>query len=339
MDFLYCPIDEITGSSPNYDCAADYLELGAFFASDSRVLTAGVTSSASMSAESDEEVNNDLDAELSNSEDNLVASTVERIRERRKVLNEAKVAAYPFELDTGGNTLTCTLDPESLGHAAYMLSLVLSNLRALSPILKNPSLHPKETEVVKLRAFFQYFATAALASEIQGCAWSFGFPRPDSSGFIPKLEEICQSLEDGVVEPQPGAPTKPKDDKVDVFAARCHPDGLPGFLLAVAQVATGKDARNKSITGHLDKFKSRWFRTQPVTRFIPYMIMPFTADKDQFRDDVRDGQNVLHRLRVPRRVVEAEHLVQAGERIEGYDRLAEAAEWINGYRQRARQRP
>ena len=303
-----------------------------------------MASSASTSAESDKDVNGDLDAELSNSEDNLVASTVERIKERHKVLNEAKVnevkvTAYPFELDIDGDVLTCTLDPESLGHTAYMLSLVLSNLRALSPILDNSSLHPKENEVAELRAFFQYVATAALASEIQGCAWSFGFPRPDSSGFISKLKKIWEILGDGSVEPQPGAPTRPKDDQVDVFAARCHPDGLPGFLLAVAQVATGKDARNKSITGHLGKFKSRWFRTQPVTSFIPYMIMPFTADKDQFLDDVRDGQNVLHRLRVPRRVVEAKHLVQAGERIEGYDRLAEAAEWIDGYRQRARQRP
>ena len=151
MDFLYCPIDEITGSSPNYDCAADYLELGAFFASDSRVLTAGVTSSASMSAESDEEVNNDLDAELSNSEDNLVASTVERIRERHKVLNEGQVATYPFELDTGGDTLTCRLDPESLGHAAYMLSLILSNLRALSPILKDFCPYPSREEIDQLR--------------------------------------------------------------------------------------------------------------------------------------------------------------------------------------------
>ena len=160
------------------------------------MLTADVASSASTSAESDKDVNNDLDAELSNSEDNLVASTVERIDERHRVLVGA--ASYPFELDTGGDTLTCRPDSESLGHAAYMLSLILSNLRALSPILKDFCPYPSKEEIDQLRAFFQYFATAALASEIQGRAWSFGFPRPDSSDFIPKLEEIWQSLGDGL---------------------------------------------------------------------------------------------------------------------------------------------
>ena len=46
--------------------------------------------------------------------------------------------------------------------------------------------------------------------------------------------------------------------------------------------------------------------------------------------------NVLHRLRVPRRVVEAARLVEAGETIEGYDRLAEAAQWVADYRNRVR---
>ena len=183
--------------------------------------------------------------------------------------------------------------------------------------------------------YFQYFATAALAAEVQGGAWSFGFPRPDGSGFIDELERIWRGLGDGRVEVQAGAPRWPKDDRVDVFAARPHPDGLPGFPLAAAQVATGRDAKDKSLKGHLGVFKSRWFRPQPVTEFVAYVIVPFAKGDEQFVDDVRVMGNVLHRLRVPRRVAEAGRLVEAGVTVEGYDRLAAAVQWVADYRRRA----
>ena len=127
----------------------------------------------------------------------------------------------------------------------------------------------------------------------------------------------------------------PQDDQVDVFVARMHPDNLPGFLLAVAQVATGANWRQKSLRGHLDAFKNRWFGPQPVTDFIPYMVIPFATSENQFIDSVRLMGNVLHRLRVPRRVAEAARLVNDGVTIEGYDRLAEAARWVRDYRGRA----
>ena len=58
----------------------------------------------------------------------------------------------------------------------------------------------------------------------------------------------------------------------------------------------------------------------------------------QFIDDVRVMGNVLHRLRVPRRVAKAAQLVEAGETVEGYDRLTEAVQWVTDYRERARGR-
>lgn len=328
---LYLPMDEVAGTPIDFDRAADYLELTAFFASNSTAVVASeLPRQAGISAIDDYA---DLNEEMQSSEEDLVPSTVRCIENRCKVLS---ASAYPFSLDERDEILTCNLDRDSLGHAAYILSLVLSNLRAVSPILDGSRLHPNPQEVDQLRKFFQYFATAALAAEIHGCAWSFGFPRPDRSGFIKKLTEIWERLEDGWVSPQRGAPTNPKDDQIDVFAARLHPDGLPGFLLAVAQVATGKDANQKSLKGHLDAFKGRWFSPQPVTAFLAYMIVPFAKANDQFFDYVRIMGSVLHRLRVPRRVAEAAELVKAGEMIEGYDRLAEAVQWIASYQDRGR---
>lgn len=334
---LCFPIDEVTGASIDFDRAADYLELTAFFSGHSRALVSDLANQAGIGAADDPA---DLDEEMQRGVEDLVSSTVTRIENRREALGPG---AYPFDLDTRGEILTCNLDrdslgltQDSLGHTAYILSLVLSNLGSLSPILVGSRLHPDEPETGQLRRFFQYFATAALASEIHGSAWSFGFPRPDGTGFLGKLKQIWQTLGDGLVEPQPGAPRQPKDDRIDIFAARPHPDRLPGFLLAAAQVATGADARTKSLKGHIGAFKSRWFARQPVTEFLVYMVVPFARTDDQFLDDVRVMGNVLHRLRVPRRVAEAARLVNAGETIEGYDCLAEAARWVADYRGRGR---
>ena len=327
IDSLYLPIDDVTGASIDTDRAADYVELKAFFSSDSKALVSDLASQAGIGAADDEEM------ESGEGEEDLVSRTVTRIENRCEMLG---ASAYPFSLDERGEILTCEFDRDSFGHAAYILSLVLSNLKAVSPILNESCLHPSDQEVRQLREFFQYFATAALAAEIHGRAWSFGFPRLDGTEFIEKLTQIWERLGDGRVSRQFWASTRPNDDQIDVFAARLHPDGLPGFLLAVAQVATGGNTGQKSLKEYLSSFKKQWFGSQPVTEFLPYMIVPFTLSKVKCFKWVSIMGNVLHRLRVPRRVAEAAELVEAGETIEGYDQLAKAAAWIASYQDRGR---
>ena len=322
------PMDDATGDQIDFDRVADFLELTAFFANNCRALVSDIANQATIGAADDHA---DLDEEMRRGGEEIISGTVVRIEERQSALD----SAYPFALRGDGSILTYVPTQASFGQAAYILSLVLSNLRAVSPILDGSGVHPDDSEVGTLRQYFQYFATAALAAEIRGRAWSFGFPRPDGSGFIAKLTEIWQVLGDGCVEAQAGAPLSAKDDQVDVFAARLHPDRLPGFPIATAQVATGKNAKDKSLRGHLSAFKGRWFARQPVTDFAPYMIVPFARDQDGFVDDVRVMGNVLHRLRVPRRVAEAEELVAANVTVEGYDQLAEAVQWVVDYRSSA----
>ena len=222
MIALTFPADELIGPEADLDRAADFLELAAFFSGDSKALTSELANQAGISAAEDY---SDVDDEMRRGAEDLGSATVSRIETRFHALGHG---AYPYELDDSGNTLTCELEPDSLGHAAYVLSLVLSNLKALSPIPVGSPMHPDQVEEPKIRQYFQYLATSGLAADIQGSAWSFGFPRPDRSGFLDKLTEIWTVLSDGVVGPQRGAPAQPKDDQVDVFAARMHPDGLPG---------------------------------------------------------------------------------------------------------------
>lgn len=331
---LYLPLDEVTvsaasGTEIDFDRAADFLELAAFFSADRLALTSDLAGEASIGASEDHV---DLDEEMQYGEEELVDSTVNRIDERQQALGRS----YPFDLDNQGEVLYFLPEDRLIGQTAYLLCLILSNLKSVSTVLTNSDLHPSTSEVRILRNNFQHFATAALAAEIGGKAWSFGFPRPDRSGFISKLKEIWTELADGQVDAQVGAPTKPKDDRIDVFAAKLYRDRLPGFLFAAAQVATGTNMREKSpLKGHLTAFKGRWFGSQPVTEILAYMIVPFAIPNDQFVDDVRTMGNVLHRLRVPLRVAEAEELVSVGVSIEGYDQLVEASRWLADYRTRA----
>jgi hypothetical protein len=325
---LYFPADELVGADINADLAADFIELSAFFAPSGKALFTDLVAAAEIGGDG---AYADVDEEIRTREEivGLATATVER---RRGLLG----SAYPFELVDGGYALAVSGTP-TLGGGCYWLCLILSHLRAVSPVLENSNLHPSEEEVIQLRRHFQAYATAAMAAEVNGHAWSFGFPRPDGSGFFQKLHGIWAVLKDGEPndEGEAGAPAKPKDDQLDVIAARMHRDGGPGFLCAFAQVASGDGWKAKPIRDHVQKvFFKRWFGRQPVTDALVYQVIPFSRSADEFRDDCLVLGNVLHRDRMPLRVDEAQALVPLGVQIEAFSELPAMLEWMVGYRGR-----
>lgn len=323
---LYFPSDDFSSADKDYDLAADYLELSAFFSQNNQALTSDLINASEISAEDDY---SDVNEEVIDREE-IVSAAVKRISSRATILGEV----YPFKIDDNGDVLYFNgIDNLSLGCASYLLCLILSHLKSVSPVLTASSAYPSDSDIILLRRYFQYFATAAMAAEIGGGAWSFGHPRPDQSGFIQKLEEIWGVIRDGKIEIDSSAPTHPQDDQIDIFAWRGHPDNLPGFLFAGAQVATGKNWKDKSIKSHLRSvFWDRWFGKQPVSQMVCYHIIPFTRPDSLFRDDVTVLGNVLHRLRVPYRVQEAESLQSLGVQIEAFNELPNAVDWIKNYR-------
>ena len=327
---VYLPSDEFGDSSePDLDLAADYLELNALFSKDGQSLSELIVDALEVTAETEFV---DVDDEMKNREE-IAAGAVARMSSRKRVLAES----YPFDIDDDGDVIFFTGEQPNLGQTAYLVSLILSNLKAVSPLLVNNDVHPTAEEVRRLRQYFQYLATAAIAAEVGGPAWSFGFPRPDGTGFFKKLSEVWGSLRDGKVGADPSAPPDPKDDQVDIFAWREQKDGLPGFLLVAAQVATGRNWKEKSIKGHVASvFASRWFNPIPVTTMVAYHVIPFARPDEKFRDDVLVLGNVLHRLRVPYRVSEAASLVPNGVAVEAFDLLGDASEWVRSYVERAR---
>ena len=327
---VYLPTDEFTGSAkPNLDLAADYLELKAFLSRDCQAFSQDIVDAMELSADGEFD---DLDEEMRVRED-IASGAINRMALRQRPLKES----YPFKIDKAGGVVTFEAEEPSLGQAAYVVSLVLSNLKPVTPLLQASEIYPSDQDVRTLRLYFQYFATAAIAAELGGPAWSFGHPRPDGTGFIAKLTMIWNVLKDGTVSPDPSAPHQPQDDQIDVFARREQRDELPGFLLAAGQVATGKEWKEKSIKAHVaGTFYQRWFGHSPVTRLIPYHIIPFARPDDLFRDDVLVLGNILHRLRLPYRVDEASQLVAKGISIEAFDKLSAAIDWVKGYGNLAR---
>ena len=327
---LYLPSDEFDDSpQPDLDLAADYLELNALFSKDGQSFSEYIVDALERTAETDF---TDVDEEIKNREE-IASGAVARMSSRKRILAES----YPFDIDDDGSVILFTGEHLDLGQTAYIVSLILSNLRSVSPLLVANDVHPTGEEVRRLRQYFQYLATAAIAAEVGGPAWSFGFPRPDGTGFWTKLSEIWGSLRDGRVGADPSAPPDPKDDQIDIFAWREQKDGLPGFLLVAAQVATGRNWKEKSIRGHVERvFAPRWFNPIPVTAMVAYHVIPFARPDEKFRDDVLVLGNVLHRLRVPFRVRESGSLVPNGIGVEAFNLLSGASEWVHCYVERAR---
>ena len=318
---VYLPTDEFTGGVPDLDLAADYLELVAFLSEDRQSFGQDIVDALEQASDGDFD---DVDHEIRHRE-TISTGAVNRIAFRKRILKKS----YPFRVDRGGDVVSFETGDLSFGQAAYLLSLVLSNLTTITPVLSGSDREPTSKQVAQMRIHFQYFATAALAAEVVGPAWSFGHPRPDGTGFLKKLKAIWATIKDGRVEPRGSAPTRPQDDQVDVFARREQRDELPGFVLAAAQVATGKNWREKSILAHATKgFYGRWFSQEPVTRLVPFHVIPFNCSDVEMEDHVLNLGNVLHRLRVPHRVDEAEELVKRNVPVEAYDKLGEAVDLI-----------
>lgn len=327
---IYLPYDELQGRGvPNLDVAADYLELRACLSEGRQSYCSDIVDALELHADSEYP---DVESEM-RSRESVAEDALRRMESRIRALEEA----YPFELDPDGMAVNFTGKETNLGEAAYLVSLLLSNLRTMSPLLDGTVFHPSESEERDLRKYFQFVATAAVAAEVGGPAWSFGFPRPDGSGFISKLTEIWRDLRDGTVERDMSSPASPKDDQVDVFAWREQRDGLEGFLLVAAQVATGQDWRNKSIRDHVRRgFPNLWFGRVPATEMIAYNVIPFACADDDFRRIVMRMGNVLHRLRVPRRVLEAVDLARSGVAIEAFEEVVAARDWVDRFLDRAR---
>ena len=133
MSAVHFPSDEFTGNGPHdFDLAADYLELKAAMSDERQAFSQDIVDALELAAEAEFA---DVDAEIKSREE-VANRAVARMTLRKRAL----AAAYPFDLDDRGDTIVFTADQPDLGQAAYLISLLLSHHRSLSPLL-NSDLH------------------------------------------------------------------------------------------------------------------------------------------------------------------------------------------------------
>lgn len=211
--------------------------------------------------------------------------------ERRE---KSAVDRYPFTVNQKGTTLSFDLSTQSFGKYTYVFCLLISEYRRKTYI---PSriFHPISAEIEEL---FQVCSTVAAAGLLNGRAISFGFPRPDGSGF---LEALRRTYEDLILEgktehkTRPGVSSKTKDGGIDIIAWRSFPDNLPGKLYLLGQCASGANYENKSIRSYLGRFHGDWFTMQPASPPLEALFVPFMLDhnmqihKGQTRNEARHG--------------------------------------------------
>lgn len=164
------PLDDATDP----DIAADYLELMAVFRRDGQSSPADIANAVDIEIEEEYE---DVHQEMGRRGE-ITDAALRRITSRIDALDQA----YPFDLDSELGVLSLDVEKLDVARTAYLLSLLLANLRPVSPLLQDSSCFSAKGGARYLRQSFQYFATAAIAGEIGGSSWSFGFPRPTDRG-------------------------------------------------------------------------------------------------------------------------------------------------------------
>jgi hypothetical protein len=187
---------------------------------------------------------------------------------------------YPFSLTDDGSLFLLKPEITNSGYI-YLFCLLLS--------------HPKEDDVLSgnyvpnigdnERKLFQSCSTVAAAGLIAGNAISFGFPRPDGSGFHDKLTEVYTSLiEDGQIKKTaiPGTPTHIKDFEIDVIAWKHRQDAKVLERYFLAQVASGKNWEEKTLSDNkLELFHRLFFDIAPSMKPDRGMFIPFIFEYER----------------------------------------------------------
>lgn len=186
--------------------------------------------------------------------------------------------SYPFEFSTNNHRfqLKKTL---TLGCVTYIFCLMFEHHKKGD--IWTGNWLPNITHVE--RDLFQACSTLAAAGKLQGCAISFGWPRPENNvPFLKKLKEVYSNFGEGMPrdEPIPGASPMVKDEEIDIIAWQPRPDKTAGTIYILGQVASGDNWFGKTIKGGpIDYFHQTWFSTIPPSTpspaiFIPHAVPP-----------------------------------------------------------------
>ena len=319
---------------------ADWLELKAIASPDRKVAFSTLVSASALIENVQEEDIGDEDIR----DEELVLLAQNEIDRRQKNMGDD----YPFKINARGQAL-CLIKPVSLVGYVYLFCLYLSHAYG-SELIPN-DFAPDVTGTT--RDLFQVCATVAAGGYVTGNSISFGFPRPEGEHFITALHRVYKLFGEGkpVEKPRPAAPSKVKDNGIDVIAWRRTVDNLPHTFYLVGQVASGNDWVDKSVIADSIHFHEYWFNEKPSSKPHEAMFMPFELEPEaknnstDYEDVLKDYitssgyrfGNLFYRDRVVRHVAIGLALIEAGETgIERHTELNEITKWVDEYTARLR---
>ncbi len=274
----------------------------------------------------------DFQASTGSEEDEFLETIYQTVRERIDYLGDC----YPFKFSDNDEELIFIEDMLNEGSTIYIFCLFISNVNN-NVIFDDGSFFTINNHV---RDLFQACATWAAAGEVEGNSYSFGFPRPDHSSFIPKLTAIYQHFSDGKVRnaPLPGVSINPKDEQMDVIAWKPRRDGAAGTYYLLGQVATGQNWNDKSVMGAIKPFHEIWFDPIPSSTptgamFIPFNILPTKTETLHERLSVLTKYfgNIYYRYCIPDLAQKGLELSRSNKNltVERLDDIDKITTWVN----------
>ena len=265
--------------------------------------------------------------------DAFLDSITDELGDRLKWLGDA----YPFEMNERGTHLALK-DPLSEGAYIYLFCLFLTHCKADEVVDGTwiPDITPRT------RDLFQACSTLAAAGQIDGCAISFGWPRPgDNAPFLTRLKQVYALFGEGTVvdKPHPGASPSPKDEEIDIIAWQPANDHAPGTRYMLGQVASGHNWEAKSVKGPpIDRFHAMWFAPRPGSEpmasiFIPHAIIPNATGsrRDAMQLLTLDFGMIFDRMRLPLYAMKGIEIADAKNPkvyIERRNDMPEIIEWV-----------
>jgi hypothetical protein len=252
------------GGGPRW-LLADWLELEALCSPSASASIYTINSDSVLDADVESE---EIDEEDLRHEQRISRLTTE-VENRQRALGDA----YPFALTADGGTLERG-PGTGVGAIVYLFCLLASHGRS-GGFLSNTDVITM-TDVPDL---LQACATWSAAGYEQGPGYAVGLD-PAPGPFIAKLATIYAAFGDGTpVGAIPrGAPAQVKDDGIDIIAWKAMPDRRAPADYLMAQVASGRNWREKTVKKAIDRFHATWFTKTPARTAKPAMMIPFCID-------------------------------------------------------------
>lgn len=189
------------------------------------------------------------------------------VREEVYIRSASLGDSYPFSLSGNGRAwrVIYAAEQDRHDHLFYLCCLLIT-ARRHSLVLVDFDEMDKVLQVV---------AYLVAGRVVQGQAYWFGHPRPDSTRMKEAVEVMLSRMgfDAPAVVPPMWSIGKENDDGIDLVAWRNFGDALASRIVLYGQVASGKNWEEKPVARHVEATFHAWLRDYAQKYFVPAMFI------------------------------------------------------------------